>query len=182
LRLLSEAVAVRRLRPLAPLTPWSKNVAALELAANDYITLRRQFRGFENRTLVMSRAIVVTVCMISSSESLALDSKILPPRGAGWLPRRAHRTQLPSDFPMRSHRSCGCRTFARGWLSYCSNRWKTPQTRLRATRQGLGALGPRGHRSGDHGDGPAATEPETSARLLSRGEGNAAQRRRAIGR
>jgi Tripartite tricarboxylate transporter family receptor len=44
---LSEAVAVRRLRPLAPLTPWSKNVAALELAANDYITLRRQFRGFE---------------------------------------------------------------------------------------------------------------------------------------
>jgi hypothetical protein len=46
-----QAVAVRRLRPLAPLTPWSKNVAALELAANDYITVRRQFRGFENRTL-----------------------------------------------------------------------------------------------------------------------------------
>jgi hypothetical protein len=58
----------------------------------------------------------------------------------------------------------------------------TPDEIAGDNAQGLGALGPGGHRSGDHGDGPAATEPETSARLLSRGEGNAAQRRRAIGR
>jgi hypothetical protein len=49
----------------------------------------------------MSRAIVVTVC-ISFSESLVVVSKIL--RGADGCPAAHTRTQLPSGFPMRSHR------------------------------------------------------------------------------